>query len=251
MWKPMLFTLAILLLPAFSPTRTTWADKEVDCPVCETKNTFQTPASWGSYIYRWPSKYQYIFWPTTHRNFIYTCSSCRLSMYMWDFEKFPKEKFKGLEKKLTALKMDEAEHYYLVPMSQRLAAAEITYTALKKDEEFWCKFYRIKGYHLDAEGNEEGAKEARGATLETLTQMMDDKTNAARKKELLFTAGSMRHFMGESKAALADLEAAAKLTYGHGDAKQAKNLDTYLSEVIEDFITQVKAGEGPGKKPEK
>ena len=76
MWKPMLLGLAILLLPAFSPARTTWVDKEVDCPVCETKNTFQTPASWGSYIYRWASKYQYIFWPTTHRNFIYTCSSC-------------------------------------------------------------------------------------------------------------------------------------------------------------------------------
>ncbi len=44
---------------------TTWADKEFVCPVCKTQNTFGVIMSYGTYIYQWPSKYQFIFWPMT------------------------------------------------------------------------------------------------------------------------------------------------------------------------------------------
>jgi len=61
--------LSIMLLVvalAFSTVwSTTWADQEFVCPVCQTKNIFGVVTSYGSYIYQWPSKYQYIFWPLT------------------------------------------------------------------------------------------------------------------------------------------------------------------------------------------
>src|SRR5262245_56434861 len=61
---------------------TTWAPKEVNCPLCQTKNTFKEPMSWGSYIYSWPEKFQYIFWPLTDKPVLYCCKKCHLTAFM-------------------------------------------------------------------------------------------------------------------------------------------------------------------------
>lgn len=43
----------------------TWFPQEFTCPIDKEKNTFQVVGSFGSYIYSYPSKYQFLFFPRT------------------------------------------------------------------------------------------------------------------------------------------------------------------------------------------
>jgi hypothetical protein len=40
---------------------TTWFPKDFECPIDKEKNTFLVIGSYGSYIYSWESKYQWLF----------------------------------------------------------------------------------------------------------------------------------------------------------------------------------------------
>jgi uncharacterized protein (DUF2225 family) len=120
---------------------TTWAPKEVVCPICKTRNVFKTVASAGGYIYNWPSKYQYIFWPATDRAVVYCCRKCRLSAFMWDFERIPDGKLDDVRRALEGARIEGTYDDYLkIPMSERLQIAEKVYAALERDERSWCEF---------------------------------------------------------------------------------------------------------------
>ncbi len=230
---------------------TTWAPKDFICPDCSTMNTFQVISSYGSYIYQWPSKFQFIFWPLTDENVVYSCRKCKLTCFMWDYEKVPKEKMAEIRKKLRGIEIEEKDDYAKIPMSRRLAAAERVYEVLERDDEFWCRFHRVKGYHFEAEGKAEEAKAARKKALELGLKLLDKKENAGRKKELLLVTGSMRFFTGEAEAALKDLEEALKLKYETDDPKKSENMDKYFSEVLRQFIDALKEGRRPGEEKEK
>ena len=60
----LLFVNALLAGSAFA---TTWFPKDFTCPIDGEKNTFQVIGSYGTYIYWWPEKYQWLFWPRTAR----------------------------------------------------------------------------------------------------------------------------------------------------------------------------------------
>src|SRR4029079_18355127 len=84
--------LTTLVLAATAPAHaTTWVDADVKCPICGTTNQFRQVASYGNYIYSWPSKYQLVFWPQTDGQSLYSCKKCGLSLFMWDFEALTKE----------------------------------------------------------------------------------------------------------------------------------------------------------------
>ena len=85
----------------------TWAEKEFTCPIDNQKNTFMVIASYGSYIYNYPSKYQWLFFPYTSGNNFYMCKKCHLTTYMWDFDKLPVNKIPALRKALEELKFFE------------------------------------------------------------------------------------------------------------------------------------------------
>src|SRR5947209_3901993 len=83
------------------------------------------------------------------------CKNCRLTAFMWDFAEIPKEKLPVIKTKLDTLALKPVEEAYnKVPMSQRLDIAGEVYSVLGQDETFWCKFYRVKGYHYEAEKRE-------------------------------------------------------------------------------------------------
>jgi hypothetical protein len=233
--KMMLFLLA---------AETTWAPKDFDCPMCKTKNTFMVIMSYGSYIYSWPSKFQYIFWPLTDKNVVYSCRSCRLSCLMWDFEKIPKDKFEKIREALKDAKLDANDDYAEIPMSQRLAAAEKVYALLDRDEEFWCQFYRVQGYHLEREKKDEQAAAARKKALEIAVKLADQKENEGIRKRFLLISGSMKYFCKDVEGALKDLKAASALKYVDKEKKdESDGLDGYLGEVLKEFVRKIEAKE--------
>src|SRR5215475_11656326 len=87
-----LATVALLLAGALPVLAITTIEVKVVCPVCRTENEFLEYASWGSYVYHYPSKFQLVFWPYTWSATVYSCKKCHLSVFMWDFREFPKDK---------------------------------------------------------------------------------------------------------------------------------------------------------------
>lgn len=127
----------------------TWFSKEFTCPIDNEKNTFLVVGSYGSYIYSYPSKYQWLFFPYTDSPTYYICKKCHLTTYMWDFDKLPKEKIPELSKLLADVEVSKnyKKQYTEIPVTERLEIMEKVYGVLNKDKYWWEQFYRVKGYH--------------------------------------------------------------------------------------------------------
>lgn len=246
-------------LPARGAGATTWVPKESKCPVCQTKNTFLVVASYGSYIYHWDSKFQYIFWPHTDSPVLYSCKKCRLTAFMWDFEEIPKEKHAALRKALEDVKLDytgarsghhEGADYLRIPMTQRLAAASKVYEVLGRDEEFWGEFYRTLGYHFEAEKKQTEADAARRKALALAEKMLADKARAESRKELLYVTGAMRYFLRDEAGAARDFREALTLKYQNSKLEKAKaeGYDAYLTGLLNEYLKKMGL-EAEGAKP--
>ncbi|MHC4915554.1 MAG: hypothetical protein ACYTGB_08680, partial [Planctomycetota bacterium] len=244
---------------------TTWVTVKIKCPLCQAECQVSRVMSYGGYIYDWPTKYQFFFWPLTERKSVYCCLKCRLSCFMWDFEKLPAAKHDAVRKALENAKFDqEYADPAKIPMTQRLALAEKVYRTLGKDDGFWCLFHRVRAYHIedeaknlkDAEKKAAAQKEADAArkkALELADKLVADKEKKGRRKEFLLIRGAMHRFLRDERAALADLEAAAKLTYSNDKmpAEEAKATDKYLSGLLADYIRLIKtSGKIPSDDPE-
>lgn len=236
----------------------TWAPKEVTCPVCNTKNVFMEPMSWGNYIYNYPSKYQLIFWPHTDSPTWHSCKKCKLTLFMGGFERVPKEKIADLQKVLAQVTLpaqknvtdkEAFEHppYLDIPVSARLSVAEKVYQTLDSTELFWGQFYRVYGYHLDHEGKTAEAAEARKKALKIAEAWLTDKTKEGLRKENLYICAAMRHFLQDDPGANKNLEEAAKLKYSNPElkAEQNENYNQYLDTLIKEYIDLIKKGEVP------
>jgi hypothetical protein len=79
--------LYILLVFPISTQATTWGETEVDDPILDgEKCSVHEPASWGGYIYRWPSKYDQVFWPLTDIHGIWFCENSGFTAFIGDFD---------------------------------------------------------------------------------------------------------------------------------------------------------------------
>ncbi|HSE47631.1 MAG TPA: hypothetical protein VLA96_00325 [Terriglobales bacterium] len=243
--------LVLFALAEISGAITTF-EVEVTCPICGTKNKFYDYASWGSYVYQYPSKYQLVFWPSTDPTSWYICQHCHLSLAMWDFKEFPKEKVAVVKAALQGVKVEKKyKEYGEVPMSVRLEIAEKVYRLLDKDDGFWAHFYRVAGYHLAYEGKATEAAEARKHALEYIQRVLDKNAEPGHRKELLLASAAMKHFLGDDLGCDEDLETAAALTYGDSkiEAAKTKGYDAYLSQLIADYRTKLKVKAVPADLP--
>jgi hypothetical protein len=240
--------LLFVALGALNVLGTTWADKEFTCPICKTKNTFGVIMSYGTYIYQWPSKYQFIFWPLTDEHVLYSCKKCYLSVLMWDFDKLPQDKLPEIQNALKGVEIKgNYKRYTEIPMSQRLEAAEKIYAVFQKDDDFWLQFFRVKGYHYAAEKNQGKADEARKKALDLATRMLDEKDRPIAKKELWLISGAMKHFLGDDKGAVDDLNTALKTKYENKRLDQEKNEngEANLSALVKEYIEKIQSPQKP------
>lgn len=217
---------------------TTWFPAKHTCSVCKKNSTYQEIGSYGGYIYSWPSKYQYVYWPLTDSPSVYSCPKCHFSTYMWDFDSIPVNKIDTLKAFLATIKLDkEYEDYRDIPMTTRLEIAENIYNILGQDNEFWCKFYRVLGYHYDQEKNKKKAKESRLKSLGYARLLLSDSLYSGQQKESFFIIAAMYCFTGQRDSALVYLNKASLLTYTNENWKEenAKGLDEYLTSLINDY----------------
>jgi hypothetical protein len=225
---------------------TTWFPNDVECPLCGTTNEFQAVGSFGSYIYDWPSKFELIFWPSTESEFIYSCPECHYTCFMYDFADPPADKLDALREAAAGVAFGGSyENYTDIPVMDRLAAAEGVYRVLGRGDEFWCRFYRIAGYHAVAQGLTEEAAAARGEALALAEAMLEDEARAGERKEFLVISGAMRYLRGDPAGARADFEAALALTYENAAVEPERNegYNGYLNSLLEEYIAKIDSGE--------
>jgi len=231
---------------------TTWFPSEEKCPICGKTNTYQAVGSYGSYIYSWSSKFQYIYWPLTDDNSIYCCVDCSYSTLMWDFDAVPEDKIEEIK---LLLKTEEFEgrykNYLQIPTTKRLEIAEKVYQIWGKDDSFWCQFYRVCGYHQFNNISEENSPENnsiedfafsyRKKALNIAFKMLNDSINSGKEKENLFIIAAMYNFTGMKDSALLYLEKAQTYTF-FDETVEEENLqsfNTYLNELINEYIEAI------------
>jgi len=228
---------------------TTWGNSPTPCGLCGKTVQMESIMSYGSYIYGWPSKYQLIFWPVTEERSVYYCKHCGFAAFMGDFQKIPKEKQEAIKKAIAPLVEKHTEkNYYEIPMSYRLKIAEAVYQQLGRDDNFWCRFHRILGYHLDKAGQAEAAKAARLKALSYAEKMLEAGKKSPPRKEVVFIIGSMQYFTGQKDKAKETLARVAKTPVKvpeEMDQEAAKNTTQYLDELAGDFIKLIEAGKKP------
>jgi uncharacterized protein (DUF2225 family) len=218
---------------------TTWFESTHKCPICKAKNKFQDIGSYGSYIYQWDSKFQYIFWPLTDNPVVYSCKKCYYSTYMWDFDSLDVNKISLVKEYLKDKRPTvKTSDYLKIPITERLEIAEGVYKILGQDDDFWSQFYRVKGYHYDEAKNEKMTRESRTKALEIAERMKLDKDNEGRLKEILFITGAMKYFLNEKERAVGDFKSALALTYksSDGNADRDANINEYLDKVLNEFM---------------
>jgi hypothetical protein len=246
-----------------SPTVITWDPVVVECPVCKTKNVFLQWGSYGNYIYLDPSKYQLVFWPHTASPAWYSCKSCRFTTYMEDFKNPPGEKLEALRKLLKEVNLPRQKElpekesmvnppYLTISTAERMLVAEKVYRLVlgTSDDQFWSHFFRVLGFRLDNENRGAEAAEARRKSLAITERLLADK-NSHPRKELLYIAGAMKHFLRDDAAALKFFQEAKASAYSEQklNAAEKKNADEYISALIKDYIDMIKKGKGPRDSP--
>lgn len=235
---------AFVLSMAGNAAAITWFPEEFTCPVDGQKNTFMVIGSYGSYIYAYPSKYQWLFFPQTESNTYYLCKKCHLATFMWDFDKLPKDKLPEIKKALEGVKVSKAfKDYTDIPITERLEIIEKVYSLLGKDDTWWEQFYRIKGYHYGKEGNAATAAEARRKALDAVQKQLQNPKSDQPKKLLLYISASMKHFLGDDKGALEDLQKAIATKYEDKDEKpeEVKSAEEGLNDRVKDYIERIKS----------
>lgn len=229
----------VIGLVSFGLLSTTWFESTHTCPVCSTKNTFLDIGSYGSYIYSWDSKFQYIFWPLTDNPVVYSCKTCRLSTYMWDFDSLDVNKINDVKEYLKGKTLTAGNSDYLkVPITERLEIAEGVYKILGRDDDFWSQFYRVKGYHYEIAKNKEKARESRIKALEIAEKMKSNKDYEGQLKEILLITGAMKYFLKEKDSAKSDFNRGLALTYhsGGGNVERDANVDKYLHSLLTEYL---------------
>jgi len=179
-----------------------------------------------------------VFWPATTDKFLYTCKQCRLTAYMGDFEAIPREKVDELAKMLERDASIDGPlvPYFEIPMVARLKVAEKVNELLERDDNFWCEFSRVQGYHLEAASRADEARRARLEALEIAEKLL--KQPSSTRKETLVIAASMRRITGDAEGARRDLKEAKALTFESKElgAESSEGLNGYLDSLIEELL---------------
>ena len=239
-------TMLLFILASVQTSAVTTVEVKVSCPICGTTNDFYDYASWGSYVYRYKSKYQLVFFPHTWGMSIYLCKHCHFSMFLWDWKNFPSDKSEAAKKVLQGVKVSkDFKSYTEVSSAEKLQIAEKIYQLLGKDEQFWAFFYRILGYHLDNDNKGAEAAQARQRALELEEKMLANPAKQGERKEILVVCGALKHFLGDDAAALKRFAEASSLTYSSSNSDNAKGYDAYLTELIKDYRQRIKDGTVP------
>ena len=135
--RPFLFGI-VLALPVFAATAITLSESEVEDPIAPGQTCrVQQPMSFGGYVYTWPSRFDFVFWPISDPVGVWHCERSGFTALIDDFD--------GLSRaEITAIQAHLATHYNGVsdPLT-RLWLLEEIYRLRNKDPAFDNRLLRV------------------------------------------------------------------------------------------------------------
>ncbi len=224
-----LVSIAVMLL-ANSVFATTWTDSEVDDPLKPgEKCSVKEPMSSGSYIYRWPSKYDQVFWPYTDRNSIWYCKSSGFISFMSDFEEIKNTDLESISKYLKS-------HNLKNPSVQQMIE---TLEDLNEHRDFSAHYQnmltRVYARWYQAFGETEKAAVYRKKAFKEIEAFLKTELTLEKKLEYLYLASNYSRYFGDATKSDNFLE---QLKTVIEDAKDTEysGYSEYLSELLADTM---------------
>lgn len=221
-----LFGLALILSAPVGAT--TWGPQQVPDPikpggVCQVS----VPASYGSYIYNWPSKYDQVFWPLTDAHGIWFCASSGFVAFIGDF----KDMSDADRAKIAAYLAKNHKSGAEPELMDKLQRMEDLYALRTKDKTFQITLLRALAYLHEEHGDQAGATRLRHKALEEIRQVLAAEPGEQQRFEYLFVSAAYERKFGNDKASD---EALKKL-----DAALASNKNEKLAEYVK-YLTELK-----------
>lgn len=230
----MRFIFLVFLLISTNAMATTWADSEVDDPFnVGAKCMVEKPASSGSYIYQWPSKYDQVFWPLTTMRGIWYCETSGYIAFISDFEKLTETEKKKIKKYLTN------NNSKLKSIESKLKRLEAIYSIREKSAEFKNRLKRILAYLYEKDGKVKLANQYRSFALKEITITLQGKLKDFKHLEYLYLAANYHRQFGELiKSDFYILK--LKDTIENNNNSEVQSYKDYLTKLSEDtkYITK-------------
>jgi len=231
----MKYIAVIFLFITFSSFATTWGESKVKDPI---DNKFMCnvsePMSSGSYIYRWPSKYDQVFWPQTTQKGIWYCEESGFIALIGDFE--------GLsDTEVTSIREYLRENEKPTDNISRLKHLENIYSLRQKDSDFMNRLKRILAYHYEKEGDLDTANNYRKLALEEINELAKGKIEEFTRLEYLYLSANYSRQLGDKKAS-DEFILTLKDVIGKITNEKLKGYGEYLSELVEDTKYIIKGG---------
>jgi hypothetical protein len=207
---------------------TTWAPSTMTDPLTGKKVPSMAIASYGTYIYTWPSKYDLVFWPLTAENWICLNPKNGYAAFNDDFEQLPEAEKAGLARWLREnYRSGRAPRSY----EEKLAWLERVYGQRKMSDDFWCAFYRLMAYvhREDEQASLAWVKKA----LPLLEKKLEGSPEGVARLEVLYLLGEYSRRMGNEVKAREYFAQVAGVTYKDRDGKEQRG-HPYFVELVED-----------------
>jgi hypothetical protein len=193
--RPVVISL-IILTAGGSLYATTWARTSKVDPISGESVTVHEYASYGNYIYDWPSKYDLVFWPLTDENWIWLNPKNGYAAFGGDFESLSEENTERLRAWLSENYTDQR-----APESHedKLLWLEKVYAQRNMDDDFWCRFYRLMAYTFREDEATSTAYVRKAMPL--LKKKLQTNPEGFDKIQLLYLLGEYHRRLGDRKDA--------------------------------------------------
>lgn len=133
----------LLLITASFVHATTWGEGTAVDPISGKEIKVPEIASYGSYIYEWPSKYDGVFWPLTDEQYLRFSPDTGYIAFSRHFESITEEE---KEKVRTFLKNNYSRERELETFQERLDWLEEVSRARGMGDDFWLDYYCLRAH---------------------------------------------------------------------------------------------------------
>ena len=207
---------------------TTWGESEVDDPFKQgEKCKVHQPASYGGYIYSWPSKYDQVFWPYTDPHSIWFCEKSGYVSFMTNFDELNEN-----DKNKIHIYLDKNQ-LQNPTQKQLIKALEEIYLLRELAPEKRNMLTRVFARWHQGFGDLDKAKEYRKKTLVEIEVALESELSQYKKMEYLYLAANYTRLFGDIEKS-DDYLKRLKIEIETVEDKELSGFSEYLSELSKD-----------------
>ncbi len=222
----MKIVLLVLMLYSCSVFSTTWNDTEVPDPLIKGASCqVHKPMSYGGYIYRYPSKYDFVFWPLTNGRSIWYCQASGFMAFMSDFDTVTETEIPVILDYIKANPLTSDD------IISKLMYMKGIYQRRDLNDEYRNKLNRVYARYFQNNALFEAANQFRKKAFNDILLQLDQPLSESKQLEYLYLAANYARQFGNPELSDQYLEQLSATI----DARdyQADNLAKYLKKLMQ------------------